>query len=219
MTKPDCFGVLNIPLGATPEEARRAYMRLVRRWHPDRFTDDPKMQDAAQEKLKRINAAYQEVKRILSAKEKPEKTAEPMQPENRRQTNATTPEDPEKTAAGKRTFFQAVEDMVPGWFLHFFSSKTAGPSPQQVHVASKKTAKPSEADASRDFKTIFNDAVRARGPGSHGALKHPGKRRGAGVRPRGQRPAARGYGPVLPLKKRGDIVEPVSPVKRVGKVK
>lgn len=194
-------------------------MSLVRRWHPDRFTDDPKMQDAAQEKLKRINAAYLEVKRVLSAEEKSEKTSEPVRPENRRQTNATTPEHPEKAAAGKRTFFQAVENMMPGWVLHFFSSKTAGPSPQQDHVESKKTTKPSEVDASRDFKAIFNDAVRARGAGSHGAVKHPGRRRGAGVRSGGQRPAARGYGPVPPFKKRGDLVEPVSPVKRVGKVK
>lgn len=43
----------------TPDEVKRSYRELVKVWHPDRFSHDPKLQSRAQEKLKVINAAYE----------------------------------------------------------------------------------------------------------------------------------------------------------------
>jgi hypothetical protein len=55
---PDCFAVLGLAPTASPLEVKKAYRRLVARWHPDRFTHDPVRQRLAQERLKEINAAH-----------------------------------------------------------------------------------------------------------------------------------------------------------------
>lgn len=52
------FRTLGLQPGASAEEVRRAYLRLVRQWHPDRFAHDSRSQFIAQEKLKEINEAY-----------------------------------------------------------------------------------------------------------------------------------------------------------------
>jgi len=52
-------------LGLTPDasfqEARKAYKKLVKRWHPDRFFDDASQMNNAEEALKRINQAYTDI--------------------------------------------------------------------------------------------------------------------------------------------------------------
>lgn len=44
---------------ASPERVKQAYRDLVRIWHPDRFSHDPRLQHKAQERLKEINEAYE----------------------------------------------------------------------------------------------------------------------------------------------------------------
>lgn len=41
------------------EAIRRAYKDLVRVWHPDRFSGDPRLRRRAEEKSKRLNVAYE----------------------------------------------------------------------------------------------------------------------------------------------------------------
>jgi hypothetical protein len=56
-------------LGVTPSaslrEAKRAYKRLVKRWHPDRFASDPQAQAEATLRLQRITEAYQVIAHAL----------------------------------------------------------------------------------------------------------------------------------------------------------
>lgn len=54
----DCYRILDLEPGASFEEIKRSYHELVRVWHPDRFRD-PKLRTKAEEKLKRINLAYE----------------------------------------------------------------------------------------------------------------------------------------------------------------
>ncbi len=56
---PKHFEVLALQPGATPEQAKRAYITLVKRWHPDRFANDPEQQKLAEEKMRTINVAYE----------------------------------------------------------------------------------------------------------------------------------------------------------------
>lgn len=56
------YTTLGVPIDAAPLEVRRAYIRLVRVWHPDRFVSDPQLQKRALEMLKSINEAYEIVR-------------------------------------------------------------------------------------------------------------------------------------------------------------
>ena len=47
------------------DEAREAYVDMVRVWHPDRFTNNPRLRKKAEEKLKEINIAYSEIRALL----------------------------------------------------------------------------------------------------------------------------------------------------------
>ncbi|MEG1003191.1 MAG: J domain-containing protein [Clostridium sp.] len=51
------YEVLGIKEGASQEEIKSAYRKLVKQYHPDQYGDNP-LKDLAQEKLTEINAAY-----------------------------------------------------------------------------------------------------------------------------------------------------------------
>lgn len=52
------FAALELPLGARPGEIRRAYHRLMSRYHPDRHASDPAKSVVATELARRITEAY-----------------------------------------------------------------------------------------------------------------------------------------------------------------
>ena len=55
MTNP--YEVLGIREGASEEEIKVAYKKLVKKYHPDQYVNNP-LSDLAQEKIKEINEAY-----------------------------------------------------------------------------------------------------------------------------------------------------------------
>jgi len=55
------YRVLGLEPGVSLEELKQTHKDLVKVWHPDRFADDPRLQQKAQEKLKEINEAYEQV--------------------------------------------------------------------------------------------------------------------------------------------------------------
>ena len=62
------YKVLGVSENATQEEIRAAYLALVKKYHPDKFTDNP-LKELANEKLKEINQAYETLTK------KPEQTS------------------------------------------------------------------------------------------------------------------------------------------------
>jgi len=56
------LATLGLELGASREDVKRAYRDLSKVWHPDRFTEDPKLQRKAEDQLKAINDAYQHLR-------------------------------------------------------------------------------------------------------------------------------------------------------------
>ncbi|NEO26726.1 MAG: DnaJ domain-containing protein [Kamptonema sp. SIO4C4] len=56
------YAILEIKPGTPPEEIKLAYRNLVKAWHPDRFVDDPRQKQQAEEKIKKINEAYEYLK-------------------------------------------------------------------------------------------------------------------------------------------------------------
>ncbi len=51
------YEVLGVREGASKEEIRKAYLELVKKYHPDKYRNNP-LADLAEEKLKEINEAY-----------------------------------------------------------------------------------------------------------------------------------------------------------------
>ena len=56
----DPYQVLGVPSTATDEEVKKAYRNLARKYHPDNYHDNP-LADLAQERMKEINEAYEEI--------------------------------------------------------------------------------------------------------------------------------------------------------------
>lgn len=54
----DAYKMLELNHRASMDEVKQGYKDLVRVWHPDRFTEDPRLRKKAEEKLKEINRAY-----------------------------------------------------------------------------------------------------------------------------------------------------------------
>ncbi|MBE7038156.1 MAG: molecular chaperone DnaJ, partial [Ruminococcaceae bacterium] len=51
------YEVLGIKEGASDEEIKKAYRELVKKYHPDKYVNNP-LADLAAEKLKEVNDAY-----------------------------------------------------------------------------------------------------------------------------------------------------------------
>lgn len=65
-TKFQACQILAIDINATPAQIKDAYRSLARQWHPDRFIDRIEKQ-AAEERFKQINAAYEYLKKEAEA--------------------------------------------------------------------------------------------------------------------------------------------------------
>lgn len=62
----DPYKVLGVSPDASPDEIKKAYRELVRKYHPDNYHDNP-LEDLAQEKMKEINEAYDAIQRGQAA--------------------------------------------------------------------------------------------------------------------------------------------------------
>lgn len=65
MTNP--YQVLGVSPEATDEEIKRAYRDLARKYHPDKYRDSD-LADLASEKMKEINAAYEEIQKMRAGR-------------------------------------------------------------------------------------------------------------------------------------------------------
>ncbi len=63
----DPYQILGISRSATDEEVKNAYRELARKYHPDNYTNSP-LADLAEEKMKQINEAYEQIKRERTAR-------------------------------------------------------------------------------------------------------------------------------------------------------
>ena len=69
MDQSKCYEILGVRPGVSPQELKTAHRDLAKVWHPDRFAHDPRLQAKAQEKLKEINEAFDQL--ISKGKRRP----------------------------------------------------------------------------------------------------------------------------------------------------
>ena len=62
----DPYKVLGVSSNASDEEIKKAYRDLARKYHPDKYRDSD-LADLASEKMKEINAAYEEIQKMRAA--------------------------------------------------------------------------------------------------------------------------------------------------------
>ncbi|MBQ7499725.1 MAG: DnaJ domain-containing protein [Clostridia bacterium] len=60
----DPYIVLGVSRDADDETIKKAYRELVKKYHPDKYANDPAFKELAEEKMKEINEAYDEIKRM-----------------------------------------------------------------------------------------------------------------------------------------------------------
>jgi hypothetical protein len=83
------YEVLGVKPGVSARELKAAHRDLAKVWHPDRFLHDPRLQEKAQEKLKELNEAYEQ---LISGKvPRPARTEpaprQPYEPAPQRRSN------------------------------------------------------------------------------------------------------------------------------------
>ena len=59
----DPYVVLGVSANSDDDEIKKAYREMARKYHPDNYRDNP-LSDLAQEKMKEINEAYNEITKI-----------------------------------------------------------------------------------------------------------------------------------------------------------
>jgi hypothetical protein len=59
----DPYSVLGVKPSATDDEVKQAYRKLARKYHPDNYQDNP-LADLAEEKMKEINEAYDQINKM-----------------------------------------------------------------------------------------------------------------------------------------------------------
>ncbi|HEX8128038.1 MAG TPA: J domain-containing protein [Pyrinomonadaceae bacterium] len=122
----NCYEVLGVAEGASAQELKVAYRDLAKVWHPDRFVHDPRLQQKAQDKLKEINEAYEQ---LISGKIRFQR-----QTSNGAQTHTQT-STPPQTSAPRRAWQLYVLPVCLFMFVllaaGYFLMGSRHPAPQQ----------------------------------------------------------------------------------------
>jgi curved DNA-binding protein CbpA len=106
------YEILGLKPGVSLDEIRKAYRGLVKKWHPDCFTDAIEKQEA-EEIIKKINAAYKILKSQVSISSDSVESAAPKSPT----PNKTKPNKTKiyaKTSSAERFYDSGVENVQLG---------------------------------------------------------------------------------------------------------
>lgn len=61
--------ILEVKTNASFDEAKQAYRDMINVWHPDKYANNERLQEKATEKLKEVNAAWEELQKYYHDKD------------------------------------------------------------------------------------------------------------------------------------------------------
>ena len=181
-----CLKILELDEKATLDDAKACYKDLVNIWHPDRFSNNPRLKQKAEDKLKEINVAYETVVSFLSSQHSGEPQGTPESeawniPATEMRTNANPETQSHKTGSETavkdktEAFVETGTEIVLGLFSSLYTNF-------RRMVSDAKAEIDRESPEPRRKK---NDVFR----GKHGrgnAGRRPGRGRGNRGRGRGK---------------------------------
>ncbi|WP_109486142.1 J domain-containing protein [Occallatibacter savannae] len=106
---------LGLTSDATSDLIENTYRTLVKVWHPDRFSHDPKLSKDAEEKLKEINSAHDYL--LTHPKQRPERPAEKPPTPERPFVPSDFDFEGEETEEIKRILRRREKSRLPGILL------------------------------------------------------------------------------------------------------
>ena len=71
----ECLEILGLKYATSRKQVKAAYLNMVRTWHPDRFPFDAELRKHAEEKLRNINLAYEQLSAHLSSEHEQDQRA------------------------------------------------------------------------------------------------------------------------------------------------
>jgi hypothetical protein len=143
------YEILGLQAGASIDEIRAAYRDLAKVWHPDRFAHDPKLQAKAQEKLKEINHAYEELCKDDKKTKPPGRSKESKEPRPTRTNESETPAGPgtssppvaiptgEGSSKKRYVLYALVVILLVGAYLVFRKTRDTSPKTSVKAAANK----------------------------------------------------------------------------------
>jgi hypothetical protein len=117
----NCYRILELEESASTQDVKQAWREMAKVWHPDRFPNDPKLQERGQEKLKDVNAAYQILTDYLSDPAQHQRSGRPQpQPTQHSPRFIVQPKDLTIHEGQDARFYAEVEDISDSklqWFI------------------------------------------------------------------------------------------------------
>jgi curved DNA-binding protein CbpA len=125
-----CFDVLELDSNASLDEAKQAYKDMVNIWHPDRFSNNPRLKQKAEDKLKEINEAYEMIQSFLHSNKQQPKTAPYVKGNSVEEANANARRRTDSYKSNKETgskdtteaFFETGTGIVLSLFSYLSSA-------------------------------------------------------------------------------------------------
>lgn len=107
------WAVLDLPAGSSIDKVRSNYRQLARRWHPDRFANDPRNQAEAAVQMRVINAAYRRLLEAAAVQRHPAALDGPSRPSGRRLSREEI--DRLVAAIGTESWVESGLSAMPYW--------------------------------------------------------------------------------------------------------
>jgi len=144
------FKILTLRPGASLTEAKKVYKTMVKSYHPDRFTNDPIRRKEGEDKLKDINLAFAQVKRIIEEnQQKAFQAHAESQPKAEKQARSTQKKIEHVTGVFKDFWLNILKQ-----FKQYQTQPVIKKNESQPHV---REDQPEKQTNGKNFRQIFEE--------------------------------------------------------------